>query len=166
VHPFIIQTGNMETRVVGTSFNVTALPQSKTYKVSVITGKVQVTAKDKQGIVHSILLQPKQQSSFNLQSSELAFASLSDKVIKTQYWKPFSLQFEDASMEEVKTQLEKAFSVKVLLQNKNLANCRLRANFTNEKLPQIMGIIEKLLDVTCVLDDNNILSISGEGCPD
>ena len=166
LHPFVIQTGEMETRVLGTSFNLTAIPQSKTYKVSVVTGKVQVSAKDNKGVVHAILLQPKQQSSFNVRSSELAFVNVSEKVIKTQYWKPFTLSFEDASMEEVKTQLENAFAIKVRFQNKSLSNCRLRANFTNEKLPQIMNVIEKLLDVTCVLDENDILSISGEGCPE
>jgi ferric-dicitrate binding protein FerR (iron transport regulator) len=41
-HPFVIQTGEVQTRVVGTSFNIRAYPDEAKVKVSVKTGRVEV----------------------------------------------------------------------------------------------------------------------------
>ena len=164
LHPFIIRTGDMETLVVGTSFNVLALPDSKSFKVSVVTGKVQVRVKNEKGILQSLLLLPKQQSNFNLQSKELVYNDVSEKELKTEYWKPFTLNFEDADMNEVKAELEKAFNINIEFSNSSLSKCRIRVNFNNHKLPQIIEILEKLLDVSCQMDEQNTLTIAGEGC--
>lgn len=164
LHPFIIRTGDMETRVIGTSFNLLALPESKSFKVSVVTGKVQVSVKNEQGILQSILLLPSQQASFNLMSKELVYNDISERDLKIEYWKPFTLNFEDATMSEVKEELEKAFNVKIVFPNSSLSKCKIRVNFYNYKLPQVMDILEKILDVECKLGEDNILTIAGEGC--
>jgi len=41
-HPFVIETGEVQTRVVGTSFNIRAYPDEAKVKVSVKTGRVEV----------------------------------------------------------------------------------------------------------------------------
>ncbi|MDB5128249.1 FecR family protein [Mucilaginibacter sp.] len=43
-HPFIVHTGNTSTRVLGTSFNITALKDRDDITVALITGKVSFTA--------------------------------------------------------------------------------------------------------------------------
>jgi len=47
VHPFIIHSGNIETRVVGTSFNIQAYDNQEEINVMVVTGKVNVTNRTK-----------------------------------------------------------------------------------------------------------------------
>jgi hypothetical protein len=47
VHPFIIHSGNIETRVVGTSFNIQAYDNQEEINVMVVTGKVNVTNRAK-----------------------------------------------------------------------------------------------------------------------
>jgi transmembrane sensor len=42
LHPFSIRSGKYVTTVLGTSFNITAYPERKSYKVTVKTGKVSV----------------------------------------------------------------------------------------------------------------------------
>ena len=46
-HPFIIHSGNIETRVVGTSFNIQAYDNQEEINVMVVTGKVNVTNRAK-----------------------------------------------------------------------------------------------------------------------
>lgn len=41
-HPFIIQSGKVNTRVLGTSFNISAYPQQADISVTLVTGKVSV----------------------------------------------------------------------------------------------------------------------------
>lgn len=164
LHPFIIRTGDVETRVIGTSFHLIALPERKSFRVSVVTGKVQVSVRDEQGILQSILLMPSQQASFDVRLKELVYNDISERDLKIEYWKPLTLNFDDASMSEVKDELEKAFDVKIVFPNSGLSKCRIRVNFHNYKLSQIIEILEKILDVDCALDENNILTIAGEGC--
>ena len=44
--PFIINAGNVQVKVLGTSFNVCAYPGTETVEVVVESGKVQVTRKN------------------------------------------------------------------------------------------------------------------------
>lgn len=41
-HPFVIETGDVQTRVLGTSFNIRAYPDEEKVKVSVKTGRVEM----------------------------------------------------------------------------------------------------------------------------
>lgn len=164
-HPFIIQAEEMKIKVVGTSFNVIAIPASRTFKVLVVTGRVQVTARDKSGTANSVFLMPKQQASFNLNSQKIVQSLLTETQLKKQYWKPFTLNFsDDATMGMVAAELEKAFNVKVRFSNPDIVNCHLKVDFNNQQLPEIINYLEKLLDVTCEMTDGGTLEITGEGC--
>jgi ferric-dicitrate binding protein FerR (iron transport regulator) len=166
-HPFIISADEMKIKVIGTSFNVTALPKSRTFKVSVVSGKVQVTAQGKSGKSESVYLTPKQQASFNLASQKIVQTDLTETQLKKQYWKPFSLKFnEEAKMEKVVRELEKAFQVRIEFSNPDIANCYLKVDFDNQQLPEITNYLEKLLDVNCDMVDGTTLRIIGEGCTD
>ncbi len=46
-HPFVIETGEVQTRVLGTSFNIRAYPDEGKVKVSVKTGRVEVRKVEK-----------------------------------------------------------------------------------------------------------------------
>ncbi len=163
-HPFIIHANEMNIRVLGTSFNVIALPTSRTFKVSVVTGKVQVTGQGKSGKTESVYLTPKHQASFNLSSQKIVQTEISDVQLKKQYWKPFSLSFSDATMDVVADELQKAFQVNVQFSNTDIARCHLKVDFNNQQLPEIISLLEKLLDVSCELVDGSTLKITGEGC--
>jgi ferric-dicitrate binding protein FerR (iron transport regulator) len=163
-HPFIIHANEMKIRVVGTSFNVIALPNSRTFKVSVVTGKVQVTGRGKSGETESVFLTPKHQASFNLSSQKIVQTELSEVQLKKQYWKPFSLNFSDATMDVVAKEMQKAFQVKVEFSDADIARCHLKVDFDNQQLPEIISLLEKLLDVSCELVDGSTLKITGEGC--
>jgi ferric-dicitrate binding protein FerR (iron transport regulator) len=164
LHPFIITAAEMKIRVVGTSFNVIALPNSRTFKVTVVTGKVQVTADNKKGQRKTILLLPKQQASFNLGSHTLVQTEINSVQLKKQLWKPFSLSFSDATMETVSEELEKAFQIKIHFSNPAIANCHLKVDFNNQQLNEVLTLLEKLLDVECEMVDEGTLRIVGEGC--
>jgi ferric-dicitrate binding protein FerR (iron transport regulator) len=164
VHPFVIHTNKMNIRVVGTSFNVIALPRSKTFKVSVVTGQVHVTGRDRSGKMESVYLKPKDEASFNLSTQKLVQTVLTETQLKKRYWKPFSLNFNDATMGVVSKELQKAFQVKVEYSNADIADCHLKVDFDNQQLPEIIDLLEKLLNVNCELVDSSTLKITGEGC--
>ena len=53
--PFVVQSGNMRVRVLGTQFNVSAYPESMEYQTTLVEGKVEVGVRGMKG---SRILQP------------------------------------------------------------------------------------------------------------
>ncbi len=163
-HPFVIHSGLMTTTVLGTSFNVMAIPNSKKFKVSVVSGSVKVSVNDAKEAIKTVLLKPNEQASFLMNSKELTYAAISPTELKANFWKPVTLNFEDADMAQIAAELEKAFKITVVFEKPTISKCKLKVDFENQKLPEILSFIEKLLDVKCHLNDQNILNIIGTGC--
>jgi transmembrane sensor len=63
--PFVIQAGNTETVVVGTSFNIKEDAQTKKVEVSVITGKVKFKVKKNSGHLSEVTLAPQDRVTYS-----------------------------------------------------------------------------------------------------
>ena len=154
--PFLIYSGKMTTKVLGTSFNVKAYPETDKFEVSVVTGKVSVMNESEK----EVFVTPKQQVILENKSDILTINELPKD--KTFYWELASLTFDDTSMKEVVSNIENNFNVKINL-NPNLKNCRLSGNFNQEHLSTILEIICKSIDAEYVMDGQEIY-LRGEGC--
>jgi len=154
--PFLIYSGKMTTKVLGTSFNVKAYPEAEKFEVSVVTGKVSVMNESEK----EVFVTPKQQVVLENKSDILTINELPRN--KTFYWELASLTFDNTSMEEVVDNIEHNFNVKIYL-NPNLKNCRLSGNFNQEHLSSILEIICKSIDSEYVMDGQEIF-LRGSGC--
>ena len=154
--PFLIYAGKMTTKVLGTSFNVKAYPETEKFEVSVVTGKVSVTNEAEK----EVFVTPKQQVTLELKSDILTINELPKN--KTFYWELASLTFDNASMQDVVNNIEHNFNVKIKLKS-SLKNCRLSGNFDQEHLSTILEIICKSIDAEYVMDGQEIY-LKGEGC--
>ncbi len=154
--PFLIYSGKMTTKVLGTSFNVKAYPETEKFEVSVVTGKVSVMNESEK----EIFVTPKQQVVLETHSDVLTINELPKN--KTFYWELASLTFDDSSMQEVVDNIEHNFNVKIHL-NPKLKNCRLSGNFDQAHLSTILEIICKSIDAEYVMDGQEIY-LRGEGC--
>jgi transmembrane sensor len=154
--PFLIYSGKMTTKVLGTSFNVKAYPETEKFEVSVVSGKVSVMNESEK----EVFITPKQQVVLENKSDVLIINDLPKD--KTFYWELASLTFDDTSMQNVVNNIEHNFNVKINL-NPNLKNCRLSGNFDQEHLSTILEIICKSIDAEYVMDGQDIF-LKGEGC--
>lgn len=158
VRPFLIYSGKMTTKVLGTSFNVKAYPETEKFEVSVVTGKVSVTNESNK----EVFVTPKQQVVLENKSDALTINELPKD--KTFYWELASLTFDDISMQDVVDNIEQNFNVKIHL-NQKLRACRLSGNFDQEHLSTILEIICKSIDAEYIMDGQEIY-LKGEGCND
>lgn len=156
--PFIIQAGKLKTEVLGTTFNVRAYRNSPRFEVSVVTGQVAVSVANKK----RILLTARQQAVFNPNAESLAKTGL-PRTAKPKLWEPATIAFEWASLRQVTDALEQTFGVRIQLRNAALQNCKLRADFTNMRLPVILNLLCKSTDATYSIDGQTI-QLDGPGC--
>lgn len=157
--PFFVHGESVQVKVLGTSFNVRAHKGEAEYAVSVVTGKVSVTA-DKG---REVMLLPHQQAVFKVASGELVSEEVPDVAEKAPLWQPVSLTFTDARLGEVVKRLEDKFDVKIRLENPNLENCRVKATFDQNRLSEILEMTMQIVDANYVMQNDEIV-IRGEGC--
>ena len=154
--PFLIYSGKMTTKVLGTSFNVKAYPETEKFEVSVVTGKVSVMNESER----EVFVTPKQQVVLETHSDVLTINELPKNKIF--YWELASLTFDDTSMQNVVENIEHNFNVTIHL-NPKLKTCRLSGNFDQEHLSTILEIVCKSIDAEYVINGQEIY-LRGEGC--
>jgi transmembrane sensor len=158
-HPFIVRTGNVSVRVLGTAFNVRTTPKQEV-RVTVTRGKVQV-ADDKQKHTYGVLAG----------NQELAVNTATHESIRTDAEAPQSLAWtdrflilDDVRFSEAADIIGRHYHVKINFVNPALKECGLNAKFINgEELPDVLEMIGKAMGVTYKIEGNTVM-IGGKGC--
>lgn len=163
LHPFVIYSGKLKTQVLGTSFNIKAYENSTTYKISVVTGSVQVSAPEDGENMKTVILKPNQQLMYDKTANSILPEAIVPVENNYETWQPVTLSFDDIPMSEIADRLEYTFGIEIKFINPELKKCRLKVDFNNRRLPEILDMINRLLGTNYELNDNQI-TITGDGC--
>jgi transmembrane sensor len=132
--PFVVHTGQIETKVLGTSFDINAYPENPEIEVSVLEGKVSVS----DTMQHQVFLSPHQKSVFQQQNLTITeFKNINDAI----GWKERKLIFKNESWNSIAHKLERYYNVNVSLADSLNQSCRLNASFDNEQLDNVLKIL-------------------------
>ena len=139
--PFIIHAGKAQIKVVGTSFSVSAYPETKLVEVIVQTGKVQVMNKMTETLqTEELILTPGDKGTLVYESKTLHKTTNQDANFLA--WKTHNLIFKATSLREVIENLEKVYKVNISLADPKLNELLLTAQFNNYPLDFILKVIE------------------------
>ncbi|HXB94497.1 MAG TPA: FecR domain-containing protein [Puia sp.] len=156
--PFVVHTGRLTTRVLGTTFNIRAYPADRAIAITVTSGKVQVMKEN----ASLGLLGENQQLRYDKGSEALVERKVDVKPLIA--WKPEEVSFDDITMEEAARRIGDWFGVKVGFANPVLRGCRVTATFYREdELEEIMTVVCGVSQSTFTIHDKNVL-IDGRGC--
>lgn len=136
--PFIIQTGDITTTVLGTSFNITAYAKSDKIEVSVLTGKVKVEnlIKTDRGISDVVYLNPNRKATYMKGQDQLIVSSFETE--ETLGWKDGIIFFKKARESEVVEKLTAWYGVSFSIQNQSPEPWDLTAKFENQSLEEVL----------------------------
>jgi ferric-dicitrate binding protein FerR (iron transport regulator) len=143
--PFIIHTGAMDVKVLGTAFNVRSYPTETTTEASLIRGLIEVTLYDKEK--KKIILKPNEKLTV-LNSDET--------------WQRTSLNLpKKSTVEEDETPL--LALTKIHFNKKDSSNAETswvynKLSFDNEKIDRVFSKIEQWYDIEIVVEDESIQS--------
>lgn len=152
--PFIINAGKAQVKVLGTSFNVSAYPENETVEVVVETGTVQVVCNEKTETleVAEILLKPGEKGILLNSPGKL------EKTMNTDLnylaWKTHNLIFDETPLNEVVRYLNKAYHTEIKLNNKNLENLVLTAQFEKKSVDFILNVLQLTFGLELIREDN------------
>jgi transmembrane sensor len=162
--PFLIHSGNITTKVLGTSFNVNAF-DANNISVSVATGKVQVdidsASRTTSNPSNSVVLLPEQQAIYHKQNG-LTTASID--IERFIAWKNNTLRFEDASLQEVAVVLERWYNVTIEFGDPGIKKCRINGQYKDQTLNSVLESIQYMYKINYAFSEGNKLRLYGKGC--
>jgi transmembrane sensor len=155
--PFVIETGEVLVKDLGTAFNVKAYEESKTVEVMVQSGEVQVYTLKNPGL-----------------SLHAGDVGIYDKVLKEfsriekidtngLAYKTKVFSFNNTDLRSVIDMLNNVYNVNIRLSNEALNNCHLTVNFTNDKIETVLEVLAETLNLKLVRTGNEIV-LEGAGC--
>ncbi|MBL0745602.1 FecR family protein [Chryseolinea lacunae] len=163
--PFVVQTREFYTRVLGTSFNIEAYDDDATIDVTVATGKVAVgifdTARQEQNQL--ALLTPNHHVRYDLVQHTWVKDSVA--AATRMAWHEGRLVFKSCPLPEMIKRLERWYAVKINLAHVPTASCKVTAAF-NEGTP-LQDVLEsvKLTGlITYAIRNAQQIDIVARGC--
>jgi ferric-dicitrate binding protein FerR (iron transport regulator) len=126
----------LDVRVLGTKFNVTALPTEAVTEVVLQEGKVNVSGKD---VAFSAELKPNEKFTFD---NELRTSDI-QTVNAEQFsaWKDGLLVFRNEPLSEVLKRIGRWYNVNIVIGDQELMKFRYRATFQEEQLEEVIRLI-------------------------
>lgn len=134
--PFIVHTGKLETIVLGTAFNIKALPNETDITVTVKRGKVKVSDQDKTlGVIT-----PNQQMTYDLKKVSSTLKVLDNDSYLD--WKEQDLLLNNLTVAEAAKLLEERYKIKIIVSEQSLGSQHFTTTFKkNESLEQVLKSI-------------------------
>jgi hypothetical protein len=157
--PFIVHTGKVQTKVLGTAFNINAQNSSDNIEVTVARGKVQVGDTER---IYGVII-PNQQIKVNKTTLDYKQNSVSAAVVTE--WKSNYLILDDINMAEAVSLISQKYKVQILISNEKIKNCRITASFLNEEdLDHVLKVISSVLETEYRYNKSGSIVIDGKGC--
>ncbi len=159
--PFTIISGEAETQVLGTTFNVRAYPKEEKVEVTVESGTVAL--QDKRNTEKKVLLEAGKSGFFNKKTEEVKVVE--QPISNADAWKTQQLDFTDTPIQEVVQSLERYFGIEMVIANENILNCKFTITqpFDSPSLPEVISGLEFMFDLQ-IEERDSIYIIRGEGC--
>ncbi len=160
--PFVIRSREIETTVLGTTFNIRAFENEDIY-VTVATGKVRVSILDDQGGKETSRdLVSHQQAMFNRSSGNIQVKetnSLPDLA-----WTQGKMIFDDISLAEAAKIIERWYGVEVVFKTAAIKSCKIKNEYTNETLVNVLEGLKHIFDLDYEMTDDHKVILNGNGC--
>ncbi len=157
--PFVIHTSSMKVKVLGTVFNIKAFPGETLSETTLIKGSVEVTLLNKSG--KKVILHPNQKiivpnrpvgelvsekalailKGGDYMIKGLSYREADSSMVETE-WTDNKLAFDDKSLEEIASQLERWYDVKITIENDAVKLLHFSGMFHQKTLTQVLNYLQ------------------------
>jgi len=165
-HPFIIHTGRLDVKVLGTSFNIKAYPGDSTMETTLIKGKVEI---DFKGDPRSnVVLQPNEK--IVIPTKKVALVPGASGVAERRQvtpdptyrtlietsWVEDKLVFRNESFSDVTMRLERWYNIHFSFENQRFMQDKLTGYFKDQPIKNVMDALQISLGFHYRIDADTI----------
>ncbi|RTE52275.1 FecR family protein [Arenibacter aquaticus] len=155
-HPFIVNSGSVNVRVLGTEFNVSAYDEDLEASTVLVSGSVQLydslsVNKEKS----NVQLLPGERGTWRKDHQSFR-TDMVDTSIYTS-WVEGKLIFRDMPFKQIRKQLERRYNVTIVNKDTVLDNNTFSANFEEESIEEILEILDRTYGIEYTVINNKII---------
>ena len=133
---FVVSVSDMDVKVLGTKFDISAYTDDPFTDVILKEGKVEINGKT--GVFHQIL-EPDEKITFNRELKKIKVTKVdADDFIA---WKDGYLIIIDESFEQVAGKIKRWYNTEIVIKDEKLKNYRFKATFKDEPLEEVLRLI-------------------------
>jgi transmembrane sensor len=179
--PFIVRSGKMRIRVLGTMFNVKAYPEEKNIETSLIKGSVEITIDDRPQ--DKYILSPNEKlvisnNGFAQKSPALNTVNVSkadrentdiialkkveyhaiEKIVVETAWVQNKLVFKSEKFSDLAKRMERWYDIEIRFRNLSKEELKFTGIFTSETIQQALKAMQVVHSFT-YMKENNIIFI-------
>ncbi|GAB3169470.1 FecR family protein [Telluribacter humicola] len=166
--PFMVYTGEMVTKVLGTRFVVRAFNKEKKFSVQVLSGKVSVyttkpahSPQDRE--VKGLILTANQAAIYEKEARQLTKTLVANPTQVKVSPTPVDFIYDEVALPTILNELEVHYGIPIQYDKQSFYNCRITATLTNETLYEKLDMLCKTVSASYEIVDGQIL-INGKGC--
>jgi transmembrane sensor len=177
--PFIVRSGNMRIRVLGTKFNVKAYPEEQNIETSLIKGSVEITIKDRPD--DKYILRPNEKLVVSNEGLTQKFETINQTTLKTSgkenedivslkkvdysvhenlvietAWVENKLVFHSEKFSDLAKKMERWYDIQIRFRDMDKAAYRFTGIFTTETIQQALQAMQVVHAFHFVKVDNII----------
>ncbi len=142
--PFIVNTSKIQIRVLGTSFNVRAFPNSNFNEVNVNSGIVEVI--DLADLNNKVVLKAGDKAIFDSKNNSLVKMVLDD--VNYMAWRTKEFSFKNDSLAQAINLIEEVYQISVIIPHGfEVSNYMLSATFDDISIDHIMSVLNGIYGV-------------------
>lgn len=153
--PFIVTSGNLAIKVLGTSFNLNASAHLNTVEVAILSGKVLFYSfdPDTENIREQIILNQGEKGIYHKYSGAIVRTTLDNS--NSIGWKSGELEFSNTPLPEVFKALESTYNLRFEF-DRNLSNMVLTARFNQEEPENVLETLQLIFGFNIEKSGNEI----------
>ncbi|SFD32084.1 protein of unknown function [Algibacter lectus] len=149
--PFIVKTQDLNTKVLGTSFNISE--NDSVIKVTVATGLVEVFDAN-----HSVRLKPNEQTKYRTVTKSFLTKKIPHEFFIS--WFNETTYLDKVTMKELTDFIRENYNTQITFLNKNSENVQISVTIKrNESLESLLEKINYISELKLTLKENNMIEI-------
>lgn len=152
LRPFVIRTGDLRIRVLGTEFNVRAYGGEKMVSTTLVEGRVELSARRGAPVV----LYPGEQGGFSREAGNIEVKKVN--VASCIAWKNGMFDIRDCELEEIMEYLSRWYDIHVFYRQESLKRIRFGCYITRySDIRPILELLEKTGKIRAQLNGNTVV---------
>jgi ferric-dicitrate binding protein FerR (iron transport regulator) len=162
-HPFLVYTGGLVTRVVGTSFKISS--RGADVSVAVKSGRVAVyrMLKPENDRKEDLLLAPNEKAEYLSEKNLISKKLVENPVVLPGQEEALSFDYVETPVSHIFDSLEKAYGIRIVYDAETFSNCNITIPFREEPFFTKLDIICRTIQAKYTVSGSGVV-ISGEGC--
>lgn len=148
--PFIIESNGIQTKVLGTEFNLNSYKSDSSTTLTLVEGSVAIS-----GLGTEEILQPEEAINFNAKTEKVSAVSYQPELLTG--WMDNILSFENTSLGAVALRLERKYDIQIEFADPSLKEEKITGRFESQSLSVILHSITQLrkLDFESIEEQEN-----------